>query len=311
MDVTERAAAATPPWLLLVFNLPSEKASQRVGVWRKLQKYGTLPLRNSGYVLPNTPANHERFEWLATSIRGFKGEASVVQVQAIDDLPDDVLKEKFREERKPDYVELIREIKAIKPSEAGFSKQLGRIKRRLEELLEIDFFESPLRAKAQEALQFAEQPAATSTRGGKGRADKGDFQGRIWITRPRPGIDRVSSAWLIRKFIDPKAIFIFDKSPDAHPEAVPFDTYHGGGFGHEGNNCTFETLCSRFGIPDKKVALIGKAIHDADLEDEKYGRNEGIVINQVLRGWADQGITDDELMQRGMDVIDGLYRSIT
>ena len=116
MEVAKRVTAATPPWLLLIFNLPSEKASQRVGVWRKLQKYGTLPLRNSGYVLPNTLANHERFEWLATSIRGFKGEASVLQVQAIDDLPEDILKEKFRDERKADYVELIREIKALKVS---------------------------------------------------------------------------------------------------------------------------------------------------------------------------------------------------
>jgi hypothetical protein len=107
-------------WLLLVFSLPSNKPGARVGVWRKLQKYGTLSLRNSGYVLPNTPANHERFEWLATSISGFKGEASVVQVQSIDDLPDEVLKEKFREARKPDYVTLIREIQVLKPSQPGF-----------------------------------------------------------------------------------------------------------------------------------------------------------------------------------------------
>ena len=81
------------PWLLLIFSLPSKRTSERVGIWRKLQKYGTLALRNSGYVLPNTPANQERLEWLATAIRGFKGEASVLQVLAIDDLPSDVLKE--------------------------------------------------------------------------------------------------------------------------------------------------------------------------------------------------------------------------
>jgi hypothetical protein len=86
------------PWLLLIFSLSSKRTSERVGIWRKLQKYGTLALRNSGYVLPNTPANQERFEWLATTIRGFKGEASVLQVLTIDDLPSDLLKEKFREE---------------------------------------------------------------------------------------------------------------------------------------------------------------------------------------------------------------------
>src|SRR5260370_26537492 len=130
----------TTPWLLLIFSLPSKKASERVGIWRKLQRYGTLALRNSGYVLPNTPVNQERFEWLATAIRGFKGEASVLQVQAIDDLPSDVLKEQFREERKPDYTALIREVQKLKPSVQGFSTQLARLKRRFEEDSRKDFF---------------------------------------------------------------------------------------------------------------------------------------------------------------------------
>lgn len=298
------------PWLLLIFSLSSKKTSERVGIWRKLQKYGTLALRNSGYVLPNTPMNQERFEWLATSIRGFKGEASVLQVQAIDDLPSDVLKEKFREERKPDYTALLREVKELKPSMKGFPAQLARLKRRFEEIVEIDFFESPLKGKAEEALYKAEYPALTDVRAGKGRVSKMEYQNRIWMTRPRPGIDRVSSAWLIRRFIDAKAGFIFDSDPKAHPEAVPFDMYQAGGFGHEGVKCTFETLCARFGLSDKKVQLIGQAVHDADLDDEKFGRTEGITINQILKGWAKQGIADDELLHRGVDLIEGLYHSI-
>jgi len=296
-------------WLMLVFNLPTRKASERVGVWRKLQKYGTLAIRNSGYLLPNTASNRERFEWLASSVRGFKGQASVLQVHAIDDLPNDLLKAKFQEERKKDYSELIREINSLKRSDSSFSARIGRLKRRLEEIVEIDFFESPLRPKAQAALYRAEKPSAPR-RGGRRGAAKAEFQGRVWITRPRPGIDRVSSAWLIRKYIDPNATFAFDKSGDAHPGAVPFDMYQAGGFGHEGDRCTFETLCTHFAIGDRKVLLVAKAIHDADLEDEKYGRTEGVVINQILKGWADQGIENDEILQRGMDVIDGLYRSI-
>src|SRR5437868_14819054 len=118
---------STAPWLLLIFSLPSKRASERVGIWRKLQRYGTLALRNSGYVLPNTPVNQERLEWLATAIRGFKGEASVLQVQTMDDLPFDVLKEQFREQRKPDYAALIRDVKKLKPSAQGFSTQLTRM----------------------------------------------------------------------------------------------------------------------------------------------------------------------------------------
>jgi hypothetical protein len=295
----------------LIFSLPSKKASERVGIWRKLQKYGTLALRNSGYVLPNTPANQERFEWLATTIRGWKGEASVLQVQAIDDLPSDVLRAKFREQRKTDYVALIREFHQLKPSGQGFSTQLARLKRKLDQIREIDFFACPLSAKAEEAIYMAEHPPTSSQEHrGKGKVSKMAYQNRTWITRPRPGIDRVSSAWLIKRFIDPQAVFLFDIDPSVHPEAVPFDMYQPGGFGHEGENCTFETLCARFGAGDKKVRLIGQAIHDADLDDEKFGRTEGIVINQILKGWANQGIPDDELLHRGVDLIEGLYHSI-
>ena len=308
MHITSQNDAT--PWLLLIFSLPSKRASERVGVWRKLQKYGTLSLRNSGYVLPNNGTNHERFEWLAGSIRGFRGEASVLQVRSIDDLPNEVLKERFRNERKPDYTALIREVQTLKRSDPASSAQLARLKRRLTEIIEIDFFESPLRGKAQEALLRAERPVIAAARPGKGRVSKADYQNRLWLTRPRPGIDRTSSGWLIRKFIDPKAVFIFDSDAGGHPDAIPFDMYESTGFGHEGDNCTFETLYNRFGIRDKKVGLIAKAIHDADIEDDKYGRYEGIVINQVLKGWASEAIGDDELMRRGMDVIEGLYRSI-
>jgi hypothetical protein len=300
----------TAPWLLLIFSLPSKKASERVGVWRKLQKYGTLQLRNSGYVLPNTPTNQERFEWVASAIRGFKGEASVLQIQGIDDLSPEVLKEQFRAARKPDYAAFVREVQQLESSEQGFSAQLTRLKRRLEEITEIDFFDCPLRAKAEEVLYKAEHPAKAQANARKGTVSKMEYQARAWITRPRPGIDRVSSAWLIKRFIDSKATFLFGSDPTAHPEAVPFDMYQAGGFGHEGQNCTFETLCARFGTPDKKVRLIGQTIHDADLDDEKFGRTEGITIDQILKGWAKQGIPDDELLRRGMDLIEGLYHSI-
>jgi hypothetical protein len=308
MDITSSREPVA--WLLLIFSLPSKRTSERVQISRKLQKYGTLALRNSGYVLPNTPANQERLEWLATAIRGFNGEASVLQVRAIDDLPSDMLKEKFREECKPRYTALIRELQQLKPSTQGFSTQLARLKRWFDEIIEIDFFDSPLKARAEEALYKAEHPVTMQERIRKGRASKMEYQNRAWITRPRPGIDRVSSAWLIKRFIDSKASFLFDSNPMTHPEAVPFDMYQAGGFGHEGEKCTFETLCARFGLTDKKVRLIGQAMHDADLDDEKFGRPEGITINEILKGWAKQGIPDDELLRRGMDLIEGLYHSI-
>jgi hypothetical protein len=187
---------------------------------------------------------------------------------------------------------------------------LSRYKRRFEEISSLDFFESALRAKAEEVLARAEHPLTAAEPVRKGRLSKMDYQNRLWITRPRPGIDRVSSAWLITRFIDAKATFAFGADANTRPDAIPFDMYQSGGFGHEGEKCTFETLCSRFGLKEKRVQLIAQAIHDADLGDAKYGRTDGITVNQILKGWAKLGIPDQELMRRGMELIEGLYQSI-
>jgi hypothetical protein len=308
MDITPKSDDAL--WLLLVFTLPASKASERVQIWRKLQKFGSIPFRNAGSMLPNNPVNQERFEWLATTIRSHKGEASILQIQAIDDFTPFLLQEQFRRARAVDYAALIKDVQKLTPSAEVASTQLPRLRRRFEGIVAIDFFESPMRRKAIEAMTRLEQPQAKTKAPRKGKALKKDYQNRTWMTRPRPGIDRVSSAWLISRFIDPTAKFIFGKDPAAHSTAVTFDMFQGGGFGHEGDNCTFETISSAFGITDKKVQLIAQAIHDADLEDAKFGRLEGVTMNQILQGWAKQDVSDNELLRRGMDLIEGLYNSI-
>ncbi len=309
MTVTE---PSTIPWLLLIFSLPTKSASQRVAIWRKLQRYGMLALRSAGHVLPNTAANQERMEWLATAIRTYKGQATVVQVQGFDDLPSEHLKQLFVEARSRDYQKLLHEAKrvlALSPSRRPGGR-LNRIRRRFLELQDIDFFDNPLRGKIEKLLaQADESETAISDR--KSRKKSGQYVNRLWITRPRPGIDRVSSAWLIRRFIDPKARFVFGAEPGAHPDAIPFDMFCEQGFGHRGEDCTFETLCKQFSIREKGVKRIAQIIHDADLGDEKFGRPEGLGLDKVLKGWAKQDLPDDELLQRGMDLIEGLYESLT
>jgi len=307
MTVTQSQAI---PWLLLVFSLPARSASQRVQIWRKLQRYGMLALRSSGYVLPNSAANQERMEWLATAIRTYNGQASVVQVQGFDDLPPEHLKQLFVEARSRDYQKLLHEAKkvlALAPSRRP-NGRLNRIRRRFLDLQDIDFFESPLRAKVENLLAQADK-ADTQTAGRKATGKSGEYVNRLWMTRPRPGIDRVSSAWLIRRFIDPKARFIFGAEPSAHAEAIPFDMFCPQGFGHRGEDCTFETLQKEFSIKDGRVKRVAQIIHDADLGDEKFGRVEGHGLDKVLKGWAKQDLPDDDLLQRGMDLIEGLYES--
>jgi hypothetical protein len=302
------ASAPQVPWLLLMFSLPTKQASQRVEVWRKLKKYGALSLRTSGYLLPNTAENLEHFEWLAIAIRKYKGQASVAHVHALDDLPSEKLIQLFNVARSQDYEKLIAELKKRAGKNKGEPGEIARFRRRLQEIAAIDFFNSPLRSRVEALLESADGESKAIP--ASARKLRKEYVGRTWVTRPRPGIDRVSSAWLIRRLIDANAKFVFASEREQQPEAVPFDMFHTDGFGHRGDDCTFETLRKEFAIRDPKVEVIAETIHDADLCDEKFGRVEALGLDRVLIGWAQQGISDDELLRRGMELIEGLYRSI-
>ena len=115
---------------------------------------------------------------------------------------------------------------------------------------------------------------------------------------------------MIRRFIDVKARFAFAPEKHVPDDAVPFDMFHERGFGHRGDDCTFETLQKQFKIRDRRVRVISEIIHDADLADGKFGRKEGYGIDEVLKGWARQGLSDQVLLDRGMQLIEGLYQSL-
>jgi hypothetical protein len=297
------------PWLLLMFSLPTKRASERVKIWRRLKRYGAVGLPGSGYLLPNSAANRERFEWLATAIRKFQGLASVAQVHALDNQPDEKLQQLFNDARSRDYQEVLSGLRKLGLKKRS-STALGRLRKRLQEIAAIDFFHSPLRSRAENVLAQAQGMTAIASNSRRGARAK-EYTHRTWITRPRPGIDRVASAWLIQRFIDGDAKFIFDNDAGRHPRAIPFDMFCAAGFGHRGDDCTFETLVKEFAIRNQKVTAIAGMIHDADLEDEKFGRVEGMGLDRVLIGWAAQGVTDDELLRRGVTLIEGLYESVS
>jgi hypothetical protein len=304
------ASPQEAPWLLLIFSLPAKAGSRRVDIWRKLQRYGTIALPSSGHVLPNTPTNQERMEWLATAIRNYNGQASVVQVQNFDDLPADRLKSMFQQARSSDYERLQRELKKFLSLRRA-ARPLGsltRLRQKLQAIASIDFFDSPIRGRIEKMIERAEDDGDAKGHNRSGKA--GDYLSRIWMTRPRPGIDRVSSAWLIQRFIDPKARFIFSHDPAANPDAIPFDMFCPQGFGHRGDACTFETLRNIFKIQDARVKRISEIVHDADLNDGKFGRTEGEGLDRVLNGWAKQDLSDDELLRRGGELIEALYQVI-
>ncbi len=306
MTVSEDKSSV-PPWLLLAFSLPRKGASLRVSVWRKLQRYGSAPLGNSGYLLPNSPVNREKFEWLATTIRGARGDASVLEVQSIDTYSGSQLAKRFSEARTQDYRELLKTLR--KGASKKHPTQVARLRQRFQEIVSIDFFGSPLREQVEKALAALQEPQTKSEPAEMGTVSRSAYRNRKWVTRPRPGVDRVLSAWLIRKLIDSKARFVFANEDQKPGEAVPFDMYEGG-FGHRGEDCTFETLTKAFRISDKRVGVMGEIVHDADLFDEKFGRKEGFGIDEVMKGWAQQDVSDAELLERGMQLAEGLYQSL-
>jgi hypothetical protein len=310
MFVSKSSGNVEVPWLLLTFTLPVKRASQRVEVWRSLQRYGSVPLSNSGYLLPNTPVNQERFEWLAQAVRKYAGEASVVSVHSIDNLSVPQLEARFTEARARDYQELIREMQKVSSviPHKRTPGRMSRLRERFREIVEIDFFDSPLRKRVDDLLAKADAPPAVKERGTKVRPK--DYVGRLWVTRPRPGIDRSASAWFIRKYIDKKARFIFAQEGDVPRDAVLFDMFQGG-FGHRGEDCTFETLRKEFRVRDARVVAIGEMVHDADLNDGKFGRKEAFGVDEVLKGWARRGMPDKELLEHGVEMIEGLYHSVS
>ena len=301
-------------WLFLLFNLPAKHSSNRVKVWRRLKKFGAIQLKTSTYVLPDEPVHYERFQWLAKEIVEHGGEAALVRVKDIEGMPNAAVVAMFNDARARDYDEieepltlLIKDTQGQEASRETFTGRLQRLRHRFQEIHEIDFFES---SRGQDVGRLLRQmESLASNKRGPGRKERlrtEDYQGKIWITRPRPEIDRVGSAWLIRNYIDPKAKFVFAKTMVRHQGALPYDMI-GSEFGRHSDRCTFETLIERFGIRERAVLCVAEVIHDADLEDEKYRRVEGFGINQLLKGWAKQGISDEEILVRGFQCLDGLH----
>jgi hypothetical protein len=183
------------------------------------------------------------------------------------------------------------------------------LRNRFQEIVEVDFFGSPLQKRVRELLEQAALLRSAKPTVQSRRINAQDYKERVWVTRPRPGVDRCASAWLIRRFIDRKARFAFAPEDRVPPGAVPFDMFHGEGFGHRGDDCTFETLEKQFRIRNPRVVVIGQMIHDADLLDDRFGRKEGYGVDEILKGWARQGIPDDKLLERGMELVEGLYHA--
>jgi hypothetical protein len=140
--------------------------------------------------------------------------------------------------------------------------------------------------------------------------DPGAYRDRVWVTRPRPGVDRFASSWLIRRFIDRSATFAFAESPDRYPDAVPFDMYQAGGFRHDGDLCTFEVLQRRFGIRDLAVTRIAEIVHDIDLKEDRYQSPHAPTVSNLVEGLRASIPDDMKLLEQGIVMFEALYQSL-
>jgi hypothetical protein len=313
-------------WLLFVHQLPASPSNLRVRTWRRLQQLGAVPVKQAVYVLPDSPDAREDFEWLKTEIKGAGGDASVFVADSIDTWSSDALVEEFRRSRQDAYMALAREVEqvlgrlnATRRPRGTRKPAVGRLvevfRERLSALEHIDFFGSAGRDRVVTLLAQLEDriravPGTAASTSTTGPADLAAYSRRLWVTRPRPGIDRLGSAWLIRRFVDPDARFAFASDRESLPsvDAIPFDMF-GVEFSHQGEGCTFETLSTVFRIQDPAVDRMAQIVHDLDLKDSRYGAAEGATIGMLVEGLQLATADDDALMDRGMVLFESLYRA--
>jgi len=296
-------------WLLLLLRLPATHKAERVAIWRKLKRSGAIQIQTSTYVLPDQPARYESFQWLTQEIRSAGGDATLVRAREIEGLPNGKLIELFNTARAKEYATLRELLRASSHrrqtrSSPAFADKLDRARKQFREIRQTDFFNCPRAQDVEMLLRKMERTQPVEAAFPK--IVSGDYRSKTWVTRPRPEIDRVGSAWLIRKFINPKAKFIFAKTIPTNARAVSFDMLDAE-FSHQGDDCTFETLVKRFRIQDKIIGQIGEMVHDADLDDDKFERTECVGIDRVLKGWAKGGLSDQEILRRGLQCFDALH----
>jgi len=187
--------------------------------------------------------------------------------------------------------------------------ELAQLQRDYEKLHELDFFEAPEGAEVErlrEAIDMRTRPSEEPKRREKSAPELRDLRGRQWVTRRRPHVDRIASAWLIKRFIDSEATFVFADPREFPTDAIPFDT-PGAEFSHVGDDCTFETLIKRAGLRDRRLTRLAEIVHEADLRDGKFPRDEARGIDLVIRGLLAAHSDDHEVLTHGLALFEGLY----
>jgi hypothetical protein len=256
-----------------------------------------------------------------TEIEAAGGQATVFAGNTVDSWSHDALVEEFRRSRQDAYAELAGEaeqllrrfgVRTRRSRQTPSLRVIEQLRERLSAIEHIDFFGSAGRDRVITLIhQIEDRARGTAPRSTTPKHDgePRSYHGDVWVTRPRPGVDRMASAWLIRRFIDPTARFDFVADQHAVPTGtIPFDMF-GVEFSHRGQDCTFETLCAVFGIDEPAVLRLAAIVHDLDLKDGRFGAPEAATVGTVIEGLQLAHSDDQTLLAEGIVLFDSLYRA--
>ncbi len=308
--------------MLLIHQIPPRPPYLRVKIGRHLQRIGAVAIKNSVYALPRNEETQEDFQWVLREVVKGGGDASIVEARFIDGLSDEQVLALFQSAREADYREVAGQAREVASSlprrgpppenrRAEVANQIARLRQRLTELDAIDFFGAPGREIAEGIVAGMEarmKPSVESHERAQPKLRREEYRGRTWVTRAGIKVDRMASAWLIRKLIDPQARFKFVPAKGYEPQKgeLRFDMFEAE-FTHDGDLCTFEVLLERFGLDEPALRAIAEIVHDVDVKDAKYGREEAPGVGQVVAGIAAAHADDEARLERGTALFDDIF----
>ncbi len=319
-----RSPAAHPEsrWLLLIHQIPPRPAYLRVKIGRHLQRIGSVGIKNSVYALPRNDETQEDFQWVLREVVKGGGDAYILEARFVEGLSDEQVVALFQSARELDYREAAEEARKVAASlpkrgpppenrRNEVANQLARLRQRVSELEGIDFFGAPGREIVEglvSGLEARLKPSADSPEAAAAPLRRDEHRGRTWVTRAGIKVDRMASAWLIKKHIDPQARFKFVPAKGYQPQKgeLRFDMFEAE-FTHDGELCTFEVLVDRFGLAEPALRAIAEIVHDIDVKDAKYGREDAAGVGQVVAAIAAAHAEDGARLERGMALFDDLY----
>ena len=297
--------------------LPHKPVGLRVKVWRRLQQQGAIAIKNSVYALPLSDSAREDFQWLAREITESGGEATVCAAELVEGLTDAQVHALFNAARDAQYAELTEEARELvtagerRKSDEAWPLAVSKLRKRLEEVVAIDFLGAPGRMAAETLVVRLEQLLAERSDrlpGATASSERTAPRGATWVTRRGIHVDRMASAWLIRRFVDPAARFRFVDPRNYRHESgeLRFDMFEAE-YTHEGDLCTFEVLLSRFGPGSAALRALGEMVHDVDLKDSKFARPETPGFERVIAGVALGHAQDEDRLARASALLDDLH----